>query len=67
VLVGGTWGGIPLCEVGLSYQMVEYFISNDADHFEGCFGADRINEHVAMNANEVLRLHNTVFVLNNVS
>jgi hypothetical protein len=51
----------------ISYQVIEDFISNDADHFERCFGTNRVDEHVAMNANKVLGLHDAVFVLLNFS
>jgi hypothetical protein len=52
---------------GVAYQVIEDFISNDADHFERCFGTNRVHEHVAMNANKVLGLHDAVFVLLNFS
>lgn len=43
--------------------MIENLVSNYADHFEGLLGGDRVNQHVAMNADEVLRVEYAVLVL----
>lgn len=46
-----------------TYQVIENLISNDANHVEGLFGCYRIDEHVAMYADEMSRVQNAVFIL----
>lgn len=46
-----------------TYEVVEDFISNNANHLEGLLGGDRVYQHVAMNADEVLRVEYTVLIL----
>ena len=43
--------------------MVQDLIANDARHFKALLGGDRVDNHVAMDANKVLRVENTVFIL----
>ena len=45
------------------YQVVEDFVPKDADHLEGLLGSNGIDEHVAMDADEVLGVQDAVFVL----
>ena len=45
------------------YQMVEDFVPQNAHHVEGLFGIDRVDQHVAMDADEVFRVQYTVLVL----
>ena len=43
--------------------MVEDFIPNNSDHVEGLLGRDRVDQHVAVDADEMLRIQYAVFVL----
>nr|POE56727.1 hypothetical protein CFP56_33699 [Quercus suber] len=43
--------------------MVEDLVSDDAAHFKALLVANRVDDHVAMNANEVLAVENGVLVL----
>lgn len=43
--------------------MVEDFVTQDADHVEGLLGSDRVDEHIAMNADEMLGVKDAVFIL----
>lgn len=46
-----------------TYEVIENLVSNYADHLEGLLGGDRVDQHVAMNADEVLRVEDTVLIL----
>jgi hypothetical protein len=46
-----------------TYQVIQDLIANDARHLEALLGSDRVDNHVAMNANKVLRVEYTVFIL----
>jgi hypothetical protein len=37
-----------------TYEVVEDLIPNDRNHIEGLLGCNRVHNHVAMDANEVL-------------
>ena len=37
-----------------TYQVIQDLIANDARHLEALLGSDRVDNHVAMNANKVL-------------
>lgn len=50
----------------VSYQVVENLVSNDAGHLERLLGRDRVNDHIAMDADEVLRVQNAVLILQKV-
>jgi len=52
----GVWSGG-------RYEVVEDFITDDAHHGEGLFGADGVDEHVSMDADEVFGLEDGVLVL----
>jgi hypothetical protein len=43
--------------------VVQDLIANDARHLEALLGRHRVDNHVAMNADKVLRIENTVFIL----
>lgn len=43
--------------------MVEDLVTQDSDHFERLLGSNRVDEHVAMNADEVFRVQYRVFIL----
>lgn len=46
-----------------TYQVVQDLVSDDAHHLETLLAADRVDDHVAVDANEVLGVENAVFVL----
>ncbi len=43
--------------------MIQNFVSNNLDHLEGLRRSNRVNEHVPMNPNEMLRVQDAVFIL----
>lgn len=43
--------------------MVQDLIANDAHHFEALLAADRVDDHVAVDADEVLAVEDAVLVL----
>ncbi len=43
--------------------MIQDLVAKDADDLEGLPGSNRIDEHVAMDADEVLGVQDAVFVL----
>ena len=43
--------------------MVENFVADDLDHLESRKGGDGIDEHVAVDADEVLRVEDAVLIL----
>ena len=45
--------------------MVEDFVSDDARHLKALLARDRVYYHIAVNANEVLRIEDTIFILPN--
>ncbi len=49
--------------MGGAHQVVEDLVPDDLDHLEGRHGRDRVDQHVAMDADEVLRVQDAVFVL----
>lgn len=46
-----------------TYQVVENLVPNDADHLEALLAADRVDDHVAVDADEVFGVEDAVFVL----
>ena len=46
-----------------THKMVKDLVSNDLDHIEGLLRCDRIDQHVAMDANEMFRIHDAVLIL----
>ena len=45
--------------------MVQDFVPDDPNHIEGLPRGHRIDQHVTMDANEMFRVENTVFILFN--
>lgn len=43
--------------------MVEDLVAQDADHVKGLLGSDRVNEHIAMDADEMFGVEDAVFIL----
>lgn len=43
--------------------MVENLVSDDPEHVKGLAGSDGVDDHVAMDADEVFRVEDAVFVL----
>lgn len=46
-----------------AYQVVEDLLANDSDHFKALLGSDRVDDHVAVDANEVLAVEYRVLIL----
>lgn len=46
-----------------AHQVVENLISNNSNHVEGLARCDRVNDDVAMNSDEMLRVQDAVFIL----
>lgn len=46
-----------------TYQVVQQLLADDLDHLEGGFGRHRVDKHIAVNADEVLAVHDTVLIL----
>lgn len=47
--------------------MVQDFITNDRHHVKGLARGHRVYNDVAMDTNEMLRVQDTIFILDNVS
>lgn len=43
--------------------MVEDLVAQDADHVEGLLGSDGVDEHIAMDTDEMLGVEDAVFIL----
>jgi hypothetical protein len=43
--------------------MVEDLVADDARHFEALLAGDRVDDHVAMDADEVFRVEDAVLIL----
>lgn len=43
--------------------MVEDLISDNSEHFKGLAGRDGVDDHVAVDADEVFRVEDAVFIL----
>ena len=43
--------------------MVEDLVADDACHFEALLAGDRVDNHIAVDADEVLRVKNAVLIL----
>ena len=46
-----------------TYKVVQDLIANDARHLKALLGSNRVDNHVAMDADKVLGVENTVFIL----
>lgn len=52
-----------LTEGKYTYKVVQDLVSDDAHHFEALLAADGVDDHVAVDADEVLGVENAVLVL----
>lgn len=43
--------------------MIQNLVTDDSHHFEALLAANAVDNHVSMNANEVLAIQNGVFIL----
>lgn len=48
---------------GATYEVIENLIANDTRHLKALLASDRVHNHVSMNADKVLRVEDTVFIL----
>jgi hypothetical protein len=48
---------------GSTHKVVEDFVADDARHFKALLTGNRVDDHVAMDADKVLRVKNAVFIL----
>jgi hypothetical protein len=48
---------------GGAYEVVEDLVADDACHFEALLAGDRVDDQVAVDADEVLRVKNAVLIL----
>jgi hypothetical protein len=46
-----------------THQVIQNLFMNDLNHFEGLHRGNRIYEHVPVNAYEVLRVQDAIFIL----
>jgi hypothetical protein len=46
-----------------THEVVEDLITDDARHFKALLASNRVDNHVAMNANKVLRVKDTILIL----
>jgi hypothetical protein len=53
--------------VRMTYKVVQDLVADDARHFEALFAGDGVDNHVAMDADEVLGVEDTVFILQTIS
>jgi hypothetical protein len=48
---------------GKTYKMIQNLISNNPHHLKTLLARHRINKHIPMNPNKMLRIQDTVFIL----
>lgn len=48
---------------GETYQVVQQLLADNLHHLEGGFGGHGVDKHIAVDANEVLAVHDTVLIL----
>lgn len=46
-----------------TYQVVQQLLADNLHHFKGGFGGHRVDKHIAVYANEVLAVHDTILIL----
>jgi hypothetical protein len=46
-----------------TYQVVQDLVADDPGHLEALLAGDRVHDHVAVDADEVLGVENAVFIL----
>jgi len=47
--------------------VIQNLISDNLNHLKRLRGSNRVNQHIPMNANEVLRVQNRIFILRPIS
>lgn len=55
------------CQGEVTHKVIQNLVADDACHFEALLAGNRVDNHVAMDANEVLRIEDAVFILVNSS
>ena len=53
----------PISMERASYQMIENLVPDNTNHLKCLARCDRVNEHVAMYTNEMLRVQQAIFIL----
>jgi hypothetical protein len=48
---------------GYTYEVVEDLVADDSRHFEALLAGDRVDDHVAMDADEVFGVEDAILVL----
>ena len=48
-----------------AHQVVQNLVPDNARHFEALLACDRVDDHIAMDADKMLRVEDTVFILVN--
>lgn len=56
-------GGGGLATFQSTYHVVQNLIPDDSDHLKALLASDAVDDHVAVDANEVLAVQNRVFIL----
>lgn len=46
-----------------TYEVVQQLLADNLHHLEGGFGGHRVDKHIAVDADEVLAVHDTVLIL----
>ena len=46
-----------------THKVIEYFVANDPHHLKALLAGHAVHDHVAVNANKVLAIQNSVFIL----
>ena len=47
-----------------THKVVENLVAYDASHLEALLAGDRVDDHVSVNADEMLRVEDAIFILN---
>lgn len=53
-------------KISCTHEVIEDLVSYDARHFEALLAGDRVDNHVAMDADEVLGIEDAVLILHYV-
>lgn len=48
---------------GSTYEVVQNLVADNARHLKALLACDRVDDHVAMNANEVFRVQDAILIL----
>lgn len=57
------FGGGEVESIGQTYQVVQKLLADNLDHLEGGLGRHRVDEHVTVDTDEVLAIHDAVLIL----